>query len=494
MSYIYRYEAMGIQKWILATDRLKEIKGASAIVEGLTGLLEKSLGAQGAGGELIVGAAGGATVRFPDEEAAVDFASIWPWLVQQQAPGLAVAQGWVPEEAGEGTFFDRLAAQLRSDRNRIMVDLPEAGPCIARAPRSGLPSLPGEALRKGESLEDPGTRARREASSGEQESMLQRVWEVAGAGSPPKVPYSLDDLPRLAVLVADGNDLGLRIQSFSDSLSPDQFQEISHFIEKTTCQAIVHATEEVFTDGDVLMRPVLVGGDDVSLLLPADRGWEFARAYLNAFELASDVPDSPFGGKLTVSAGVAFVGGNHPFHLAFDLAQDLCKTAKKRVRAKDGGATPSGVLFHRVTTALTGSYDQIIDRELSLSAEGADGSISFLSQGPYLLHPSADQPGIDALDQLLGALKKIPRGTLREAMEALFISKGLSRNRIERMQQTILEQYEGKKIWDNWVSALAALGCSDQGWASNPEGDRTPLVDAQVLISENSMNREVTPA
>lgn len=494
MSVIYRYEALQIQKWILATDRLKEIKGASALVEGLTQLLKKSLDAQGAGGDLIVGAAGGATIRFPDEASAADFASVWPWMVHQQAPGLAVAQGWVEEDSAQGNFFERLAAQLRADRNRIMVDLPEAGPCIARAPRSGLPSLPAEPLRKGESLEDPGTRARREASSGEQESILQRVWQIAGAGKPPQVPYTLDDLPRLAVLVADGNDLGLRIQSFSASLSPDQFQKISHFIEKTTCQAIVRATEEVFGDGEVLMRPVLVGGDDVSLILPADRGWEFAKAYLRAFEEASAGSDSPFGGKLTVSAGVAFVHGSHPFHLAFDLAQDLCKTAKKRVRAPQGEATPSGVLFHRVTTALTGSYEQVTARELTLSAEGNDASPSYLSQGPYLLHPTGEQPGIQSLDQLLVAMTKIPRGTLREALETLSISRGLSRNRLERMQQTLLEQKDGHLHWKNWVSALATLHCSDQGWASHAEGDRTPLLDAQALISENSLNREVTTA
>ena len=177
MSYIYRYEAKGIQRWILATDRLKEIKGASAIVEGMSHLLERALEAQDSGGQLIVGAAGGATVRFPNQEAAEDFAAYWPWLVHQNAPGLDLAQGWVSEEDAEASFYDRLAVKLRADRNRLMVDLPEAGPCVARAPRTGLPSLPAEGLRKGESLEDPSTRARREASAGEQEMLLERVWE-----------------------------------------------------------------------------------------------------------------------------------------------------------------------------------------------------------------------------------------------------------------------------------------------------------------------------
>jgi len=111
-----------------------------------------------------------------------------------------------------------------------------------------------------------------------------------------------------------------------------------------------------------------------------------------------------------------------------------------------------------------------------------------------LLHPNGKQPGIESLDQLLVAMTEIPRGTLREALETLSISRGLSRNRLERMQQTLLEQKDGHLHWTAWVSALAALHCSERGWASHAEGDRTPLLDAQALISENSLNREVTTA
>ncbi|MDC0347411.1 hypothetical protein OAN47_03245 [Planctomycetota bacterium] len=479
MGVIYRYEATGIQKWILATDRLKEIKGASAIVEGLTSILEQGLRDQGAGAQLLVGAAGGATVRFPDRQSAIDFRAHWPMIVSQKAPGLALAQAIVDESIGD-TLFQELANELRADRARHQIELPESGPCIARAPRTGLPSLPAVGLRKGESLEDPASHVRRIAGEEEQDALAERVWRTAQVQIPPRFPDSLDDMGRLAVVVADGNDLGQKIRDLSGALTPDSYQQLSDFISSVTCRALVEATSSVYGSDEAMMRPVIVGGDDVCVLLRAQDAWSFVCAFLKAFEKESAHSNSPFNGPLTASAGIAFVSGHHPFHLAFDLAQDLCKSAKKKTRGIADGVTPSGILYHRVTTALSGGYDQIVERELT----SRSGAAEQLSQGPYLLNDISGCSSIDQLEELIEALSDCPKGSIREVLDSIHVSRGVSRNRFERLQQVLHENRGGAEKLARLRNAFQALDCDEFGWQLHDGVARTPLGDAQMLASE----------
>lgn len=64
--WYYRYEAKGIQDYVLGTSRLREITGASELVESLS--TDAARWCEKLGGELLVSAAGGATVAFEDEK------------------------------------------------------------------------------------------------------------------------------------------------------------------------------------------------------------------------------------------------------------------------------------------------------------------------------------------------------------------------------------------------------------------------------------------
>lgn len=108
--------------------------------------------------------------------------------------------------------------------------------------------------------------------------------------------------------------------------------------------------------------PVLVGGDDVTVYTDGSYAIPFAEAYIRHYEeLTKDddllsvlaivaggkKPDAPerdhfeIGdyiiqkpGPLTASAGVAIVGRNFPFHIAYDLAEELVKRGKKLGKKK----------------------------------------------------------------------------------------------------------------------------------------------------------------
>ena len=91
--------------------------------------------------------------------------------------------------------------------------------------------------------------------------------------------------------------------------------------------------------------PVLVGGDDLTVYVEGKFAIPFAESYVRHYEqLTSEdellkqlavVAGAKKAGPLTASAGVAIVGRNFPFHIAYDLAEDLVSRGKKLGKMKD---------------------------------------------------------------------------------------------------------------------------------------------------------------
>lgn len=108
--------------------------------------------------------------------------------------------------------------------------------------------------------------------------------------------------------------------------------------------------------------PVLVGGDDVTVYTDGRYAIPFAEAYIHHYERLTkdddllsvlaivaggkkaDAPERDHfeiddyiiqnPGPLTASAGVAIVGRNFPFHIAYDLAEELVSRGKKLGKKK----------------------------------------------------------------------------------------------------------------------------------------------------------------
>lgn len=134
--------------------------------------------------------------------------------------------------------------------------------------------------------------------------------------------------------------------------------------------------------------PVLVGGDDVTVYTDGRYAIPFAEAYIRHYEeltkdddllsvLAivaggkkADAPERDHfeiddyiiqnPGPLTASAGVAIVGRNFPFHIAYDLAEELVSRGKKL--GKYPGTVPcSTINFHVLRDATVLDPDDTLD-------------------------------------------------------------------------------------------------------------------------------------
>ena len=146
--------------------------------------------------------------------------------------------------------------------------------------------------------------------------------------------------------------------------------------------------QELTPDTVVPIVPVLVGGDDVTVYTDGRYAIPFAEAYIHHYERLTkdddllsvlaivaggkkaDVPERDHfeiddyiiqnPGPLTASAGVAIVGRNFPFHIAYDLAEELVSRGKEL--GKYPGTVPcSTINFHVLRDATVLYPDDTLD-------------------------------------------------------------------------------------------------------------------------------------
>ena len=116
--------------------------------------------------------------------------------------------------------------------------------------------------------------------------------------------------------------------------------------------------------------PVLVGGDDLTVYVEGKFAIPFAEAYIRHYEELTEkdellkqlavIAGAETPGPLTASAGVAIVGRNFPFHIAYDLAEELVSRGKKLGKRK-GEVPCSTIDFHVLRDATVLDPDDTLD-------------------------------------------------------------------------------------------------------------------------------------
>lgn len=248
------------------------------------------------------------------------------------------------------------------------------------------------------------------------ERAFQDASDEVGATNP------LPELTSVGVIHIDGNGVGAIMRDLSEAfkgvcchldsleepaykhednpcnIDEGRFQwfvmEVNYRLDGVVKQAVAKAWEKVteIAKKDGLpgppVVPVLVGGDDVTVYTDGRYAIPFAEAYIHHYEeLTKDddllsvlaivaggkKPDAPerdhfeIGdyiiqkpGPLTASAGVAIVGRNFPFHIAYDLAEGLVSRGKKLGKKKD--TVPCSTIdFHILRDATVLNPDDTLD-------------------------------------------------------------------------------------------------------------------------------------
>ena len=166
----------------------------------------------------------------------------------------------------------------------------------------------------------------------------------------------------------------------SYSRKPPRFQwfimEVNYRLDDIVKEAIARSwadIEYLANDDDidlVPVVPVLVGGDDVTVYTDGRYAIPFAEAYIRHYEdltekdgllsVLATLAGAPKKGPLTASAGVAIMGRNFPFHIAYDLAEGLVSRGKK-LGKKKGEVPCSTIDFHVLRDATVLDPDDTLD-------------------------------------------------------------------------------------------------------------------------------------
>ena len=144
-------------------------------------------------------------------------------------------------------------------------------------------------------------------------------------------------------------------------------------LDKTVKDAIAlswYDVQELTPDSVVPIVPVLVGGDDVTVYTDGRFAIPFAEAYIRHYEELTEkdellkqlavVAGAKTAGPLTASAGVAIVGRNFPFHIAYDLAEELVSRGKT-LGKKPGTVPCSTINFHVLRDATVLDPEDTLD-------------------------------------------------------------------------------------------------------------------------------------
>lgn len=246
-----------------------------------------------------------------------------------------------------------------------------------------------------------------------------------------KIGYK-DGESYLCVIHIDGNNMGKR---FSECNTLQERKLLSIKVQETVeksfnslLKSIVYEYQEYkdylamdkLSSGEKVflpIRPIIIGGDDVTFVCPGRLGLEYATRFIKAIE------DE---GIITCCAGVAIVPARYPFFRAYTLANQLCDEAKKKSRANNDSWLDFLILHGEMTPEL----EQLRKRQYV----GAEGKLHF---GPYKVVGE----GMESLASLYRLEARLndakPEG---ELMDRALKAKA-ARSKIKKLRDVLTKDY-----------------------------------------------------
>lgn len=442
-EFLVFFETSGNQAYVYATNKLRENIGASELTyrAGTRWVLEAAgfnnvetdkpskfrewLGGAPANEhvEVILCTSGKSLLVVKGRAKAEEIIAAVTTKAAKEAPGLCIT-GAIVDLVGRDKDSVKEAvkkAHKRFNANRDLMPtpaqrfqmLPFSEPCAT----SGLPA---SSFKEKKAYAE--SSLKKIKISGEWFKRIANVFQVRSVGeklfisnSAEDVEKNFDDLAWLGVVFSDGNGLGQIVMKFDQWLDgADYLETLRKFsveLDTATEEAfflaakeIIGAAKEQDGGGKLLpLVPLLLGGDDVTVMVDGRYALPFAKAFLDAFEketekqpTLSKIAQKALGaGRLSAGAGVAIVKKHFPFHSAHGLADSLLKSAKTTKKHVVQGTANlpfpcSSLDFHILFDAAFSDLDDM--RKKRRTAQSGEK----LWGGPYVITPTEKLKGANA--------------------------------------------------------------------------------------------------
>ena len=434
MIYCYLFEAKSIQQYLFRSGKLKDVIAASERLDRLidsnnqsvlfhvlnnAGLKSDLLDYDNSEGEDVIHflrCKGGAFYSYCEtQNPLLALRSLWTLTVQQLFPSMDFTDALCDGDT-LSSAMDSAHAQLASDRNNPIIKFPMGSPIADRYQRSGQVAVPVSGLASRASMKkefdddsfDIDTEHHRQAYQAfdmRHKAALQDRFTPSSLQG--KIHYPVDiekefqtasDLKSnnkvatrdIALIHIDGNGLGILLMGLKNALNDKDaseyqqgFRQFSEALNVATIQAAQKATQWVYDNATYLlegktylpMRPIVLGGDDVTLLCRADLALTFSQIFCTEFKIASkaalaEIYDKYLKGSemkdhLTASGGILYNKAGHPFTHSHHLVEDLCdhaKTLTKSVNESDKEVGPAALAFYRISNSVSSSFDSLFSQ------------------------------------------------------------------------------------------------------------------------------------
>jgi hypothetical protein len=371
MPVLTAIDVLGVQRFVFLSNRLRDVVTGSYLVHWCTSA-EGALRGLIPTDKILLAGGGNAIVETRSMEEARSFAARYIRLLHDEAPGLEVAL--VHKEYDDGslarTLLDIQIELARTKTERFpsapLLGLSVAASCKETGlPASGFdssePTIPlsKEILKRRDKLEE---------AILHWEAYLENRSEFAFPMELDQLGRTVHDTSLIGVVHVDGNSVGRKIREWLveksesgtedtmvrreyrawskaiDQLGKDALQAAVNRICQRVQKSVEDGREKIKVTGKpaklafelreldgcwmLPVRPILLGGDDLTFVCDGRIALDLAETALRVF----DTSNIPYIGKITACAGVAVVRVHAPFARAYDLAEKLCGSAKHMLK------------------------------------------------------------------------------------------------------------------------------------------------------------------
>ena len=279
----------------------------------------------------------------------------------------------------------------------------------------------------------------------------------------------------MAIVHIDGNNMG---EKFRDCSTLTKRKNMSRAVYWKTVLAFCtlladilddyaamheHLSLEEADDGKMLLpiRPIVLGGDDMTFVCTAKYALSFTRTIMEALnDLGIDT-----------CGGVSILPTAYPFFRGYEIAEQLCGAAKSKMRAMRAEGSSCWLDFAILHGEQPPTLEQIREQQYS----GKCGAMHF---GPYRVDGDASTP--ECVGNLIEAVRQFVQGEGRMPMNKIKeLRSVLAAGRHEHAQ--FMAQYR-RLIASGGAMRLPEIAA----WSSYRESlwqeGRTPYVDAIEMI------------
>ncbi|HYV07028.1 MAG TPA: hypothetical protein VFB82_20700 [Blastocatellia bacterium] len=475
------FDTNRIKEYVFATDALKEIRGASAVLDDLNRNVMPSIVKSFDPDAHQFYAHGGAGLFALDASRASEAQVAVECAYRERTAGAASASGATIDlpsdfDLAEGNVREVLGLlQLRLRRSKdcppavqAVTSLPYVRPCDAC---SEFPATHSVSEYGDTRLLCDACQKRRGSSPGLWERLLE-------SGVPNgNLPLDFSSLGKfskpvgyIGLLYADGNGIGREMERYETIPSLAAFAtSVDDAVHRATCDAVREHLQP--TSGTIPFVPLLLGGDDLVMVTRAQSAIDVAITLVEKF---GEHTEARTGQRLSISVGVVLARANFPFRTMLDLAESALKFAKReaaRRKLNDRGL----INFLTVTSPNHLDFEAFYN-ETMRSQPQPNGRRWSRSLRPYT--PSS----LRHLVEIARELQDAPRNKLHALAECVF----LNHNQSVLEGLTILMRWRGDRQRGRkaeHVNMLRALvdqsgpGDSVFPWCADGNEWRTPLLD-----------------